>query len=114
MRSFFIFILLLSVNAEDCLTTVECNNFITTYPLFYYLQSTSCRFDEYCITQCVDISQCPYPSFGLPYVTDYQYRSVSGMQVVRPTILSNSTNCNSLGLQLKQLFQQVINALVPP
>ena len=112
MRSIFIHLLLLSVNAQECLTAVECNNFINTYQLFYHLHATSCKFDEYCITQCADIAQCPYPSFGLPYVTDYQYRTVSGVDDVRPTILSNNTNCNTLGLQIKQLFQQAINVFV--
>ena len=102
----------MSVYSQECLTTVECNMFVSTYQLFYYLHDSNCRFDDYCITQCTDIAQCPYPSFGSPYVTGYQYMSISGSPVVRPTILSNTTICNTLMLQLKMTFHEVITALL--
>ena len=111
MRLFSILTLVMCVNAQECLTTVECNTFVNRYQLFYYLHASNCRFDDYCINQCTDIAQCPYPSFGSPYVTDYQYRSVSGSQVGRPTSSLNTTICDNLGLQLKQAFKQVMNAL---
>ena len=92
--------------AQECLTTVECSTFVNRYPLFYYLQSSNCVLnDSLCITQCMNV-ECPYPSFGSPYVSDYQYRRIQeDVLPSLPVIASNSSNCNRLGEEIKEELQ---------
>ena len=77
MKISLLMIILGSVYCKQCLSVAECNEFVSAYPLFLYIQPVQCRFTEnelnYCLTKC-NSAPCDFPDFGSPYVSGYHYR----------------------------------------